>query len=503
MLTIVYSTPKSNYRTKDYLSKSSGVYPVEVIEIENPGIMSLTQAYQKGLMEAQNDIIVFVHDDVHFQTEKWGKKLIKMFNESDFGIIGLAGTTDFPASGQWWENRKKMVGIVKHTDGKKTWENKYSGAFPKQILPTVNVDGLFIAVNRKKIKYEFDVNIPGFHFYDVDFTVGNFVKGVKIGVTTDIRVIHRGLGETNQEWDINRKSFLEKFKDNLPVKVDSPVIIHDIDVSVKNSPKIGVIIHGRDIEKIKTCIQTIKEKTKYSNYEIFVLYSDYDDVEIVKDPILDDVKIVNTTSENFSLNSNRFVDEHITDQEILIFMTENVLIQNDVISLGVKSFEKNKHSGTVTARVHNPDNTIYNSGYEVWNIVRQPEKEGKPQSSITVNLLGFGSNYSFRDEIYYDAVGGTKEFFMVKTDLFKRIRFNESYKKSFQDLEFNMRCINDRKMNIVLGNGVVKLSENIVVDSDYNDDLNRVFLPYVYSQDLSAIDKHIKNFIVPVKNEQQ
>jgi hypothetical protein len=442
---------------------------------------------------------VFIHDDLTLP-ENWGRKLLKLFKESDFGIIGLAGTTDFPESGQWWENRKKMVGIVKHTDGKKTWENKYSGCFPKKILPTVNVDGLFIAVDRTKIKYEFDTTIEGFHFYDVDFSVGNYVKGVKVGVTTDIRVIHKGLGETNQEWDKNRTNFIEKYKEYLPIKLETPLIISDIDVTMKYHPKVGVIIHGKNPTNITNCIQNLKEKTKYDNYKIYVLYSDYDDIPLD----IPEITVVPATSENFSLNSNKIVEEHIKDEEIIVFMTESSLIQNDVISLGVKTLEKNKNIGTVSARIHNPDNTVHNCGYEVWNIVRQPEKEGdKPQSSLLVNLNGNNSYYSFRDEVYYDTIGGTKEFFMVRTDLFNKIKFNESYKRAFQDLEFNMRSINLQKINAVLGNGVVKLSNDIVVDSEHTDDLNRVFLPYVYSLNLSTIDRYIKNFIVPVKNENE
>ena len=113
MISIVYSTKKSDRKVKDHLRSSCGISNAEIIEIENPGIMSLTEAYQKGLTEAKNDIVVFVHDDVHFQTENWGRKLKKLFEGSDFGVIGLAGTTDLGDDGKWWEQRTRMVGIVK------------------------------------------------------------------------------------------------------------------------------------------------------------------------------------------------------------------------------------------------------------------------------------------------------------------------------------------------------------------------------------------------------
>ena len=501
MITIVYSTKKSDWKKGQYLRQSCGISNAEVIEIENPGIMSLTQAYQKGLTEAKNDIIVFVHDDVHFQTEKWGSKIKKMFDTTDFGIIGLAGTTDLGDDGKWWEQRTRMVGIVKHTNGQKTWENKYSGSFPKHIIQTVNTDGLFIAVNRQKIKYEFDTTIPGFHFYDIDFTFGNHIKGVKVGVTTDIHVVHRGLGETDQQWEENRKTFIAKFKEYLPASIVPDPIIKPITEKFNETPKVAIVIHGKDANKISDCVNNLCEKTEYSNYRIIVCYSDYDDVKINNDKI---DTIVEATIDSYAANSNKIVKENLKpDEEIVVFMTENSFIENDVISLGVKNISRNKNCGTITARIYNSDKSIFNNGYEIWNIMQPPVKEGdQPQSNLLVNLVGNGSYYSFRNECVFDTIGGTKDFFMCKVDLYKKIKFNENYKKAFQDLEFNLRAINDHKVNIVLGNGVVQLKETVNPDPEYYEDLNKVFLPYLYSQELSSIDKHIKNYIVPQKHEQ-
>ncbi len=60
--------------------------------------------------------------------------------------------------------------------------------------------------------------VKGFHFYDVDFSFRNYIAGVKVGVTSDIDVTHLSIGETNDQWEENRKEFAEKYKDKLPVK---------------------------------------------------------------------------------------------------------------------------------------------------------------------------------------------------------------------------------------------------------------------------------------------
>ena len=219
MLTIAYSTRESKPEFIEYLKKSSGFKKIDVIEKVNNGEKSLAEVYNEILSEAKTDIIVFCHDDIYFDTNGWYNKLMKHFEKSDYGIIGMAGTTSMPSSGMWWEDRKKMVGIVNHESGGKKWESKYSESFNNNICQTVIVDGLFIAIDKTKIKKNFNEDFKGFHFYDIPFCFENYLEGVKIGVITNIRITHKSIGQTNNQWEENRKLFEEKYKNNLPVKL--------------------------------------------------------------------------------------------------------------------------------------------------------------------------------------------------------------------------------------------------------------------------------------------
>ena len=219
MLTVAYSTREHKPEFIEYLKKSSGFKKIEVIEKVNNGEKSLAQVYNEVLTESKTDIIVFCHDDIYFDTNSWYHKLMKHFEKSDFGIIGMAGTTSMPKSGMWWEDRKKMVGIVNHENNGKKWESKYSESFNNSICQTIIVDGLFIAVDRKKLKKNFNEDFKGFHFYDIPFCFENHLEGVKIGVITNIRITHKSIGQTNQQWEENRKIFESKYKDNLPIRL--------------------------------------------------------------------------------------------------------------------------------------------------------------------------------------------------------------------------------------------------------------------------------------------
>ena len=219
MLTIAYSTREHKPEFIEYLKKSSGFKKIEVIEKVNDGSKSLAQVYNEILSEAKTDIIVFCHDDIYFDTTGWYHKLMKHFDKSDYGIIGMAGTTSMPSSGKWWEDRKKMIGIVNHESGGKKWESKYSESINNNIGQTIIVDGLFIAVDKRRIKKTFNEEFKGFHFYDIPFCFENHLEGVKIGVITNIRLTHKSIGQTNEQWEENRLLFETKYKNHLPLKL--------------------------------------------------------------------------------------------------------------------------------------------------------------------------------------------------------------------------------------------------------------------------------------------
>lgn len=220
MITVGYSTRKHNPEFIEYLKISSGLKNIEVIEKINTGNKSLSQTYNEIISESKTDIIVLCHDDIYFDSKKWGEKVLKQFQKTNYGILGVAGSTFLPESGQWWEDPSKMVGIVNHESNGKKWESRYSEDIGIKIQKTVIVDGLFIAIDKNKIKKTFDENVKGFHFYDVNFCFNNFLEGVNIGVIFNVRITHKSIGQTNEQWNENRKIFAETFKNQLPSKIN-------------------------------------------------------------------------------------------------------------------------------------------------------------------------------------------------------------------------------------------------------------------------------------------
>lgn len=219
MVSIIYCTRESNPEHSKHLKKVLGHDKVEVIEYINNG-ESLTKFYNKGLEESKFDIVIFCHDDIILDTKQIANKITKLFDKNpEYGIIGVAGSKYLASSGVWWEDRGKMYGRVSHTHEGKTWLSAYSDDLGQDLEEVVVVDGLFFAVNKTRIKEQFNDKVNGFHFYDVDFCFRNHIAGVKVGVTTTIKITHKSIGMTNQQWEDNRKQFSETYVEQLPIKL--------------------------------------------------------------------------------------------------------------------------------------------------------------------------------------------------------------------------------------------------------------------------------------------
>jgi hypothetical protein len=246
-ISVVFSTRKIDNNFVEHVKKTCMYKGVEVLPYENNGEYSLTEIYNKGLNEASSDVVIFCHDDILFETKNWGEKILKAFEKNpEYGILGVAGT-DHMISGMWWEIRNAMHGTVKHTDGVKTWTNKYSANYGNQLKEMIAVDGLFIAVDRTRIETNFDDRFKGFHFYDISFCLSNYISGVGIGLISNITILHKSVGQVNEQWAENKTLFEEIYGNQLPICLNEETkhIIFD-----KELPKIDMHVLCWNEEKI-------------------------------------------------------------------------------------------------------------------------------------------------------------------------------------------------------------------------------------------------------------
>tara|TARA_R110000824_G_scaffold288837_2_gene477296 strand:+ start:3671 stop:5017 length:1347 start_codon:yes stop_codon:yes gene_type:complete len=355
-LSVVVSTKQRDEEYVRHLKSTSGLKDIEIIIYENPGKYSLTELYNKGLKEAKNNNIVFCHDDLIIETRGWAKKLLKVkYNNPDYGILGIAGTTELPENGMWWTNWAKMMGSVWHTHEGRTWQSKYSGVFKNEILDAILVDGLFFLVDRDLIKKKFDDYFKGFHFYEIDFCVSNWLEGVKIGVNFEVKVIHKSVGMVNDEWHKNRFLFVGKHFTSLPLKQQGELKFNTIKSIKNNKVKVGVVVNSAFEE--------------------------------------DDIK--KHIEDNCTYNNIVWLDRPEDEEcDLYVFFNETAPL-NDIITEFVKIYTRTNNCGIITARTHLEDNSIVANGIDLI------AKDGQ----LVINKNSLGSFYNFGGGYKTNTVG--------------------------------------------------------------------------------------------------
>jgi len=218
-IVVVFSSHLSDDENQKFIKHIDSTVGVKhkVICYTNYNQYSLSEIYNKAIEEhnTENSIMVFCHNDIIIKTNNWGKILLNYFNNSDYSILGVAGSTFMSDSAVFWSDRSKMVGVVEHSDGINTWVSEYSNEY-KGIKPVVTIDGLFMAVDCNKITNKFNENYGKYHYYDHSFVVDNYLSNNNIGVITSIRVLHKSIGITNQSWEENRQKFVKEY--DLPIR---------------------------------------------------------------------------------------------------------------------------------------------------------------------------------------------------------------------------------------------------------------------------------------------
>jgi hypothetical protein len=224
-ITVIFCSKKKGEENKgfiDHIKETCGC-DLNVICVHNPDGISLSKIYADMTVneEIETNIIVYIHDDIEFLRKGWGKEVLRLFNENEkYGIIGVAGSAQFDENGAWWNYEKKFGQVLHRWEGK-SWLTAFSPLLDKDLQEVAVIDGLFIAIHKKRISENFSRELQSFDFYDIYFCLANyFKKKCKIGVTTNIRIAHNSIGKLKDSWYENRKIINEKFGNKFPIDVD-------------------------------------------------------------------------------------------------------------------------------------------------------------------------------------------------------------------------------------------------------------------------------------------
>mgnify|MGYP004569934311 FL=1 len=216
-----------------------------------------------------------------------------------------------------------------------------------------------------------------------------------------------------------------------------------------NKPLVSIIIPMRDQAKIsRRCFESLYQKNTYSNFEIIVIDNGSCEKE-TKDLFLEyqkkkNFKVIRIDKEfNYSALNNEGV-KHARGEYLLFLNNDTKIIQEDTLEWMV-GYAAQEHVGCVGAKLLYPDKLVQHAGV----------------------VLGFGGvaghiyvANSYQDNglfgrlvMPYNYTAVTAACLMIKKEKFLQVKgFDENLKVALNDVDLNLKILNQGYYNVCLSN---------------------------------------------------
>lgn len=215
--------PEISAELRQNIAKTIGC-EYELIEIDNTNNKyTIFSAYNEGVRKSKGNILCFMHEDIMFHTDNWGKHVESILDNEEIGLVGVIGSQYKSArSIPWWADFACVGQIIQGSvkDGKYVteksshWERRVGDSDEVAVL-----DGLWLC-SRKDLfsSISFDENtFTGFHMYDVDICMQVHLIGLQVRVLYDIWIEHKSIGNPDEVFVNQLNLWIDKWKDSLPI----------------------------------------------------------------------------------------------------------------------------------------------------------------------------------------------------------------------------------------------------------------------------------------------
>lgn len=214
--------------------------------------------------------------------------------------------------------------------------------------------------------------------------------------------------------------------------------IYRIRYEIAGNPKISIVIPNYDhIDELDNCLNSIRQKSSYTNYEIIIVENNSReqatfDYYKAAEKKYDNVKVLYWPDEfNYSAINNYGVREAATGEYILLLNNDTEVITQDWIQ-EMLMYAQRKDVGAVGAKLCYPDNTIQHGGVLLGRGgVANHMFAGLPRSDVGyMGRMCYAQNLS--------AVTGA--CMMVRREVWDEVNgMEESLPVAFNDIDFCMR----------------------------------------------------------------
>ncbi|TWH46002.1 glycosyltransferase family protein [Sporomusa sp. KB1] len=178
---------------------------------------SMTSGYNKAIRHNDAKYKVYLHQDVSIINKSFIQDFLHIFSDTKVGMIGVAGSSQIPSNGIWWESRYNFGKVYdSHTGMLSLLSFRNVEAEFEQVQC---VDGL-IMITQYDIPWREDI-FTGWHFYDLSQSLEFIRAGYKVIVPRQCTpwCIHDcGLTIVRNDYHNYRQVFLNEYGKDLKIR---------------------------------------------------------------------------------------------------------------------------------------------------------------------------------------------------------------------------------------------------------------------------------------------
>ena len=242
-----------------------------------------------------------------------------------------------------------------------------------------------------------------------------------------------------------------------------------IKYSIKNSPKVSIIIPFRDkVTYLEKCLKSILEKTTYDNYEIVPV----NNRSIKKSTLaylktvskMEKIKVLNYDKTFHFGKLNNWAVEHV-DCEYVLLLNNDVEVINEEWLSAMLEYAQLPEVGEVGAKLFYPDGKIQHAGIGV----------GLGGAAAHPHRMLNGDGFGFQGWLVNprNVMAVTAACMMIKRNLFLKIGgFDPQFDPAYQDVDFGIRLHEKGYWNIYTPYARLYHFESVTrLASDYTETL--------------------------------
>lgn len=207
----------------DNIRRTIGV-PYEVVHIDNSrGRYSIFEAYNLGVSRAKGEYLCFMHEDIVFHSNDWGRAVEQHLSKPFVGAIGVAGGNvvlnrfDWRFYGDFYHSYM-MQGAYTVTEQPEYAVLTYPPKDRRSLFQVAVIDGVWMCMRRAlfdTIRFD-DTTFHDFHLYDSDISMQINAMGLGVFITDDVLLEHRSEGTFSSGFTNALQLFIEKWRKDLP-----------------------------------------------------------------------------------------------------------------------------------------------------------------------------------------------------------------------------------------------------------------------------------------------